>query len=177
MLLKLNLQRFAPAPCDITMVFDAHITAINSRSPMTANWTTSGQNQITGAVDGTTYTFDVILEDGYIIDTVTLSDSDESYGKLNGITENTFSILAGVGGINQTVTITTQKAATPQVSIDLTKLSGWNTLEGGEYSIRVVANADGYESSEYSQAVKINKIDKLYSKNGKLISYKGKIIK
>lgn len=177
MLLKLNLQRFAPAPCDITMVFDTHITAINSRDPMTVNWTTSGQNQTTGAVDGTTYTFDVVLESGYIIDTVTLSNSDESYGKLNGITENTFSILAGVGGINQTVTITTQKAATPQVSIDLTKLSGWNTLESGEYSIRVVANADGYDSSDDSDPIVFKKIDKLYSKNGKLISYKGKMVK
>lgn len=64
-----------------------------------------------------------------------------------------------------------------QVSIDLTTLSGWGKLESGEYNIRVVANADGYESSEYSQAVKISRGNKLYSKNGKLISYKGKIIK
>ena len=171
-----NDLKFPPAPSDITMVFDTHIIAINSRSPMTTNWTTSGQNQITGAVDGTTYTFDVVLKDGYVIDTVTLSNNDEAYGKLNGTTENTFSILAGAGGISQTVTITSKKA-TSQVSIDLITLSDWGKLESGEYSIRVVANADGYESSEYSQAVKISKGNKLYSKNGKLISYKGKIIK
>lgn len=70
-----------------------------------------------------------------------------------------------------------QRFATSQVSIDLTTLSGWGNVADGQHSIQVVAKADGYESSEYSQAVKISKGNKLYSKNGKIISYKGKIIK
>lgn len=70
-----------------------------------------------------------------------------------------------------------QRFATSQVSIDLTTLSGWGNVADGQHSIQVVAKADRYENSEYSQAVKINKGNKLYSKNGKLISYKGKMIK
>lgn len=109
---KAEKLMFVPAPAEITMVFDSHITAVNSRSPMTVSWTTSGENITTGANDGTTYTFDVALSNGYIIDTVTLSESDEQLGKLTGKTDTTFSILAGAGGINQTITITSKAAIT-----------------------------------------------------------------
>ena len=70
-----------------------------------------------------------------------------------------------------------QRFATSQVSIDLTTLSGWGNVADGQHQLTVQAKADGYEDSEKSTAVKINKTHKLYSKNGKLISYKGKIIK
>lgn len=109
---KAEELKFVPAMAFITMVFDSHISAVNSRSPMTVSWTTSGENLETAAIDGTTYIFDVVLASGYVIDTVTLSESDEQLGKLTGKTDTTFSILAGAGGINQTITITSKAATT-----------------------------------------------------------------
>ncbi len=124
--------KFPPAPSDITMIFDSHISAINARSAMTVSWTSSGENQITAAVDGTTYTFDVVLSNGYIIDTVTLSNSDESYGKLTEKTDTTFSILAGTGGISQTITLTSKKAAFDG-KINITKSAGVVLKTKGKY--------------------------------------------
>lgn len=103
-----GLQFFADAPADITMVFDSHITkVIGILGSRTVEWTASNTKKMSSAVDGTTYTFDVTLESGYIIDSVTLSDSD-SYGSLVDKTDTSFSIVAGVGGIFQTVTITSK---------------------------------------------------------------------
>lgn len=115
--------KFAPAVAFITMIFDSHISAVNSRSPMTVNWTSSGETQMTAAQDGTTYTFDVVLSNGYVIDTVALSSSDESQGKLTEKTDTTFSILAGAGGINQTITLTSKSAAVKNYIISSSKLT------------------------------------------------------
>lgn len=115
--------KFAPAIGFVTMIFDSHISAVNSRSPMTVNWTSSGETQDTAAFDGTTYTFDVVLSNGYVIDTVALSSSDESQGKLTEKTDTTFSILAGAGGINQTITLTSKSAAVKNYIISSSKLT------------------------------------------------------
>lgn len=114
--------KFAPAKASVTMIFDSHISAVNSRSPMTVNWTSSGETQLTAANDGTTYTFDVVLSDGYVIDTVALSSSDEMSGKLTEKTDTTFSILAGSGGISQTITLTSKLAAVKNYIISSSRL-------------------------------------------------------
>lgn len=100
--------------------------------------------------------------------------TDEAY--------KTITITGGTDATNSTLISwleanATQQAVSTKVTVDLTTLSGWGNVADGQHSIQVVAKADGYESSEYSQAVKISKGNKLYSKNGKLISYKGKMIK
>lgn len=153
---KAEKLMFVPAPAEITMVFDSHITAVNSRSPMTVSWTTSGETKTTVSNDGTTYTFDVTLSSGYIIDTVTLSESDEQLGKLTEKTDTTFSILAGSGGIFQTITITS-KVATSQKSYDLSTSSKWSTLSDGEYTVQIVAKGAGYRDSAKSTSVTVTK--------------------
>lgn len=42
-------------------------------------------------------------------------------------------------------------------SVDLSTLSGWASLTDGEYSVTIVAKADGYRDSEPSEAVSITK--------------------
>ena len=148
--------RFIPAMGHITMIFDSHISAVNSRSPMTLNWTSSGETQDSAAIDGTTYTFDVILTSGYVIDTVVLSDTEESLGKLTGTTDTTFSILAGMGGITQTITITS-KQATVSKSYDLSTSSKWSALSDGEHTVQIVAKGTGYRDSAKSTSVTVTK--------------------
>lgn len=123
--------KFAPAIAWVTMIFDSHISAVNCR-PMAVNWTSSGETQKTVAYDGTTYTFDVVLSNGYVIDTVALSSSDESQGKLTEKTDTTFSILAGAGGINQTITLTSKSAAFDG-KINITKSAGVVLKTQGKY--------------------------------------------
>lgn len=126
MLLELNLQRFAvPAPAQITIVFDSNISKVvghNLYNGTTGDieWTSSETAETGSAIDGTTYTFEVTLSDGYVIDSVTLSNSDTSSGKLTETTNTTFSILAGDGGINQTITITSKASkSAKETYIDL----------------------------------------------------------
>lgn len=154
---KAEKLMFVPAPAEITMVFDSHITAVNSRSPMTVGWTTSGETKTTKANDGTTYTFDVTLSSGYVIDTVTLSDSDEQTGKLTGKTDTTFSILAGSGGIFQTITITSKQGGSSQKSYDLSSSSKWSALSDGEHAVQIVAKGTGYRDSAKSTGVTVTK--------------------
>ena len=151
MLLKLNLQRFAPAIVFITINFDSHISKVTYSR---AEWTASGQSQQTAIVDGSTGVFTVTLDSGYVLDTVTLG-SDFENTTLSAKTDTSFSLLFGntSGG---TITITSKKA-TSQVSIDLTTLSGWGNVTSGNHVIQVVAKADNYRDSEKSTAVNFTK--------------------
>ena len=151
MLIKLNLQRFAPAIAFITINFDSHISKVTYSG---VEWTASGQSQQTAIVDGSTGVFTITLDSGYVLDTVTLG-SDFDNTTLSAKTDTSFSLLFGntAGG---TITITSKKA-TSQVSIDLTTLSGWGNVADGEHNIQVVAKADGYRDSEKSTAVSFTK--------------------
>lgn len=151
MLIKLNLQRFAPAIVFITINFDSHISKVTYSG---VEWTASGQLQQTAIVDGSTGVFTVTLDSGYVLDTVTLG-SDFENTTLSAKTDTSFSLLFGNtdGG---TITITSKKA-TSQVSIDLTTLSGWGNVADGDHVIQVVAKADNYRDSEKSTAVSFTK--------------------
>lgn len=151
MLIKLNLQRFAPAIAFITINFDSHISKVTYSG---VEWTASGQTQQTAIVDGSTGVFTVTLDSEYVLDTVTLG-SDFDNTTLSAKTDTSFSLLFGntAGG---TITITSKKA-TSQVSIDLTTLSGWGNVADGQHSIQVVAKADNYRDSEKSTAVSFTK--------------------
>lgn len=151
MLIKLNLQRFAPAIVFITINFDSHISKVTYSG---VEWTASGQLQQTAIVDGSTGVFTVTLDSGYVLDTVTLG-SDFENTTLSAKTDTSFSLLFGNTG-GGTITITSKKA-TSQVSIDLTTLSGWGNVADGQHSIQVVAKADGYKDSEKSTAVSFTK--------------------
>lgn len=104
MLLKLNLQRFAPAIVFITINFDSHISKVTYSG---IEWTASGQSQQTAIVDGSTGVFTVTLDSGYVLDTVTLG-SDFDNTTLSAKTDASFSLLFGntAGG---TITITSKQ--------------------------------------------------------------------
>lgn len=63
--------------------------------------------------------------------------------------ENATSYEIFVGGSSFGVVSTT--------SVDLSTLSGWASLTDGEYSVTIVAKADGYRDSEPSAAVSVTK--------------------
>lgn len=106
MLLKLNLQRFAPAIVFITINFDNHISKVTYSR---VEWTASGQSQQTAIVDGSTGVFTVTLDSGYVLDTVTLG-SDFENTNLSAKTDTSFSLLFGntSGG---TITITSKQTS------------------------------------------------------------------
>ena len=169
MLIKLNLQRFAaPIGVSLNVTLDSGIESIHMTTPDEIN-TTITTNGYYGSLNNRITTFVVTLKNGYIMDKMMVGTSE-----VTATSENTYEYTFNTDEIAVSFT---SKKATSQVSIDLTTLSGWGNVADGQHSIQVVAKADGYESSEYSQAVKISKGNKLYSKNGKLISYKGKMIK
>lgn len=157
MLIKLNLQRFAPAIAFITINFDSHISKVTYSG---VEWTASGQSQQTAIVDGSTGVFTVTLDSGYVLDTVTLG-SDFDNTTLSAKTDTSFSLLFGNTG-GGTITITSKKA-TSQVSIDLTSLSGWGNVANGQHVIQVVAKADNYKDSEKSTAVSFTKAPQVYT--------------
>lgn len=51
----------------------------------------------------------------------------------------------------------TQQTISTKVSVDLTTLSGWESLSSGSHSITIVAKADGYKDSEPSEGVTVTK--------------------
>lgn len=131
MLLKLNLQRFAPAIVFITINFDGHISKVTYSG---VEWTASGQTQQTAIVDGSTGVFTVTLDSGYVLDTVTLG-SDFDNTTLSAKTDTSFSLLFGntAGG---TITITSKKTSTPTYKFKHWKKSNVvvnRTLVGEKY--------------------------------------------
>lgn len=106
----IDIQLFAPTLSTIKIIFDSNITQIKQGDTI---WTTSGEtlNPATG-IDGTNYIFDVTLNDGYGLDTITLSSIDSADGVLYSQTDNSFTITAGNGGINQTITLTSKRKET-----------------------------------------------------------------
>lgn len=112
MILKLDLQRFAGSPAAITIVFDNHITKVTAELvDGTHEWTTSGTRDVGTAGDGNDYTFNVTLKDGYIIDNVTADSTDVAVGTIKSISDTSFIVTAGSGGIGQTFTITSKKSS------------------------------------------------------------------
>lgn len=111
----INLQLYAPAnPTQITINWDSNITAVigkNLVNGTTGDVTfTNGEAANTGANDGVDYTFEITLNSGYVLDTVTLSSSNTAQGVLKSQTDTSFVITAGSGGISQTITLTSKVA-------------------------------------------------------------------
>lgn len=118
MLLKLNLQRFAPQLGDVTINFDTHIkkvVATSSNWTTSYTWTTSGEtlpgDMSLGAAYGQLVTFDVTLDDGYVIDTVTLGETS-SGATIKSKTDTQFVIENGSGIFGSPITITSKQSST-----------------------------------------------------------------
>lgn len=118
---KLNIQNFANFIPDkpsspLTQViinFDNHITkvSVTDANNNTYEWTTSGQtSDYLGFIDATDYTFNVTLNNGYVLDTVTLLENGLQ-GTFKSKTNNSFTITADGGNIGN-ITLTS-KQATP----------------------------------------------------------------
>ena len=110
---KLNIQNFAPAMVQVTINFDSNITKVAlilDEETVTYEWTTSGQeSDYLAFIDGTDYTFKVTLNDGYVLDTVTLL-GNELQGTLKSKTDNSFIITAGSGAIGN-ITLTSKQSS------------------------------------------------------------------
>ena len=136
----INLQLWArvspPAPAQITINWDNNITSVvckNMFNGTTGDMTfTNGEEKIASSYDGTDYTFEVTLNSGYVLDTVTLSSSDTTRGVLKSQTDTSFVITAGSGGISQTITLTSKSAAFDG-KINITKSAGVVLKTQGKY--------------------------------------------
>ncbi len=161
---RTNELKFGNA--DVIINFDSHITKVTSDINLseptptvtTATWTTSGEN--IGVLFGSRdYVFNVVLADGYVIDSVTGTETPYSQDAqpitFSEITDNSFT-FALEDNADYTITITSKIPAAKQ-TIDVSTLSGWNNLASGNHSITVKTKADGYEDSEASNAVTVNK--------------------
>lgn len=151
---KTEELKFPPhAKGEVTVVFDSHITKVENTY---GSVTTSGDTLTTSdALNPETFT--VILEDGYVIDTVVLDNSDaEAYGSLGSIGETSFTVYPGYGAIGGTITITSKIPAAKQ-TIDVSTLAGWTNLATGNHQITVKTKASGYADSAASNAVTVNK--------------------
>lgn len=145
--------KFVPSKGNVTVVFDSHISKVENSY---GSVTTSGSTLSTSdAINPET--FIVTLEDGYIIDTVVLDNTDaEVYGSLGSISETSFTVYPGYGAIGGTITITSKIPAAKQ-TIDVATLSGWANLSTGNHQITVKTKASGYADSAASNAVTVNK--------------------
>lgn len=148
-----ELKFAVPAKGTVTVVFDSHITKVENSY---GSVTTSGNTLSTSdAVNPETFT--VTLEDGYVINTVVLDNSDaEAYGSLGSIGETSFTVYPGYGAIGGTITITSKIPAAKQ-TIDVSTLSGWANLATGNHQITIKTKASGYVDSAASNAVTVSK--------------------
>lgn len=156
---------FPPAPSEnITIIFDSHITKVVCESVDSpygtsyggGEWTTSGQT-VNGIYDQN-LTYTVMLESGYVIDTVTSSESTNLTIGADGLT---FSGQVTAGN-DATITIISKQASQKQ-TIDVSTLSSWESLASGNHSITVKTKASGYLDSASSNAVTVSKAASGYS--------------
>lgn len=105
--------KFAGAITFLTVNWDSNITKVVYRNSSGGEMTfTNGQStQTTGFIDGNDYTFEVTLNSGYVLDTVTVESSpaDGAGTSLKSHTDTSFVITAGLGGIAGTVTLTSKQ--------------------------------------------------------------------
>lgn len=153
-----NDLMFPPAMYNLTINFDSNITkvVINAQGG-TVTCTESGS-----VYDNTTYkfdygnplTFEVTLNSGYIIDTVSVDSDGSSVTKTS---DTTFEGEYICGGGDSTITITSKQGGASKQTIDVSTLSGWEALASGDHSITVKTKASGYLDSASSNAVTVSK--------------------
>lgn len=153
---------------NVTINFDEHITKVTSNMslsepppppmPTTATWTTSGEN-VGVMFSSADQVLNVILADGYVIDTVTGTETPLSQDAqpitFSEITDNSFAFSLQ-DGANYTITITSKIPAAKQ-TIDVSTLSGWANLATGNHQITIKTKASGYADSAASNAVTVSK--------------------
>lgn len=159
-----NRLMFAPAQSSVTIIFDSHVTKIDyivaaSSFLPEATGTLTSSNQSIDTTEGVT--LNCTLQAGYIIDTVVWSEYDPDYGDSMSYTETSVSCYSP-GAVQGTITITTKLAPAKQ-TIDVSTLSGWESLASGNHSITVKTKASGYKDSAASNAVTVSKAGASYN--------------
>lgn len=146
MLLKLDLQRFAGNITYCTINFDSHITKVTL--PNSDSITTSGDSK-GGSFTTFTGTYTVELEEGYVIDNVTVTN-----GTLDSKTDNTFTITANDTGEVWDITITSKQSSSTTKLIKI-KFKDTLTLTTFDVSInfRTIITID--DTIEYTNYVGI----------------------
>lgn len=136
----------------IIMNFDSHISKVTFTSDRLIVWTESGQSHNATFSEGSKgLGFEVTLEDGYIIDTVT---ADKVV--INSVTDTSFNTSDNFT-TTATINITSKQVGGDKMTYDLSTSSKWASLADGEHTVTIVAKADGYRDSEPSSAVTVTK--------------------
>ncbi len=139
----------------LDVVIDGHITKVIAAagdSTYTTTTSTSGGDFTYGNSPNGIYSFTVELTAGYIIDTVTSIDAVP----ITMTSDTTFTV-SYVGRVYDKLTITS-KQSTPKVTVDLTSLSGYESLAAGSYQLAVRAKAANYQDSDLSSTVSFTKL-------------------
>lgn len=154
-LLKLNIQRFAPQLGNLRINFDSHIkkvVATSSDWTTSYTWTTSGEVIFLGASYLQIVTFDVTLDDGYVIDNVTLDTSYET--TLETKNDKQFTIKCGSDILGSPITITSKQqtsSTTHKLTFDsnITITVNGSSVTTSPYNLNngdvITATTDGYE--------------------------------
>ena len=155
----ISLQLHAPAKASITINWDSNIIKVVGLDTEFSN----GVMSQSSAYDGNDYTFEVTLNSGYVLDTVTLSYSDAAQGVLKSKTDNAFIITAGSGGINQTITLTSKvaKIQTADIlkSIKTHIQQAYTALESKSATIPTYKNIENLKSTIESVSTGIDTSD------------------
>lgn len=147
---------------NIILVWDNGITSVTAVPSITGGsytWTSSNTSQTVTAQFGDyeSITYTPVLKDGYIIDTVS-TNNPYTVGDTVSIAEDKKSVAVVVSDPEySTITITT-KQATAKQTIDVSTLSGWESLASGDHSITVKTKASGYLDSASSNVVSVTKV-------------------
>ena len=104
----INVQLHAPGPHDCTVYFDNNIISVTCTGDYgdSDTWTESGttMNITSGSTDIQYFT--VILKEGYVLDSITYTESSQL--QLNDVTDNSFNISGDYGQLDM-VTLTSKQ--------------------------------------------------------------------
>lgn len=124
----INLQLHAPQVGWCTINFDSHIKKIIATSPQwttSYTWTTSGETQPTEGKLYVNYnqlvTFEVTLDTGYVLDTVTLTEGGGE--TVDSQTDTSFVIKNGAGVLGSPITLTSKQKTVKNYIISSSELT------------------------------------------------------
>lgn len=118
----INVQLHAPGPHDCTVYFDNNIISVTCTGDYgdSDTWTVSGTTMsITSGATDIQY-FTVALKDGYVLDSITYTESSQL--QLNDVTDNSFNISGDYGQLAM-VTLTSKQVPKLNYIISDTELT------------------------------------------------------
>jgi hypothetical protein len=164
-----NELKFVRISATVYMVWDSGVVSVTG--PNGHEFTTSGSSYESDTLydsSASDYNVTVSLKQGYIIDTVVGSSEEASSVTVSDVTDNSFVLdmndaFAMGGSVTYTIT-TKQGTITPtKQTIDVSTLSGWESLASGNHAITVKTKASGYKDSAASNAVTVSKAGASYN--------------